>query len=246
MDPVRTITTHSATRLSTIGLLAAVFGMIAGCSWSPAGGSPPAAETRSPLNSPLVIAAPTADQTAESRKLTANVATKVAVLATDEARERAPRPTPAPGATRIPTMALPPTPVPRPLPTRLTPHELGGEPAGEGYITVLMDPLMRWDHLSSNTWYRDDPEGLERLTVFAGGVRDGAGRLGPDGDLIVSRYRVDPVTGAITVVETNTLYHSPQTTGMLRITGATGNVLELVSTSGVVFSFHVVTRRFVP
>jgi hypothetical protein len=199
-----------------------------------------------PLNSPLVIAGPAADQTAVYLQTMVNVATKTAILATVDARERAPLPTSLPPGARLPTMAPPPTIAPRPLPTRLIPQEFGGEPAGDGFITLLMDPTGRKNHLSLNVWYVDSPDGLERLAVFAGGPSDfSSGRTGPEGDLLVYRHRVDPLTGAITVTEAGTAYHTPQATGIVKITGATGDVLELVSTTGVVFRFDTADRLFV-
>ena len=200
--------------------------------------------TSGPLNSPLVIVAPTADQTAVHLNVVSNAATKSALVATADAP--LPSRTPLPEGARLPTMASPPILAPRPLPTRLIPRELGGEPAGDGHITILMDPTGRKDHLSLNVWYLDSPDGLERLAVFAGGPRDfSGGRTGPEGDLLVYRHRVDPLTGAITVTEAGTAYHTPQATGIVKITGATGDVLELVSTTGVVFRFDTASRVFV-
>ena len=226
--------------------LVAGLGLLSACIGGAASGTPQMSATSGPLNSPLVVAAPTANQTAVYLQTMSSVATKTAILATVDAQERAPRPTPLPPGARLPTMAPPPTIAPRPLPTRLIPQEYGGEPAGDGFITILMDPTGRKNHLSHNVWYMDSPDGLERLAVFAGGPSDfSSGRTGPEGDLLVYRYRVDPVTGTITVTEAGTAYHTPQATGIVKITGATGDVLELVSTTGVVFHFDVANRVFV-
>lgn len=221
-------------------------GLLSACASGGSSGTSQPPGSDGPLNSPLVIAAPTADQTVVYRQILSSVATKTAILATVDAKERAPRPSPLPEGVRLPTMAPPPTIAPRPLPTRLIPQEYGGDAAGDGFVTVLMDPTGRKDHLSLNVWYMDSPDGLERLSVFAGGPRDfSSGRTGPEGDLLVYRHRVDPITGAITVTEAGTVYRAPQATGIVKITGATGDVLELVSTSGVVFRFDTANRVFV-
>ena len=229
--------------LSAVFLVAGL-GLLSACIGGTASGTPQMSATSGPLNSPLVVAAPTADRTAAYLQTLSNVATKTAILATVDAP--LPSRTPLPEGARLPTMVLPPTLVPRPLPIRLIPQEYGGEPAGGGFITVLMDPTGRKDHLSLNVWYTDSPDGLERLSVFAGGPRDfSSGRTGPEGDLLVYRHRVDPITGAITVTEAGTVYPTPQATGIVKITGATGDVLELVSTTGVVFRFDTANRVFV-
>jgi hypothetical protein len=106
--------------------------------------------TSGPFNSPIVIGAPTADQTALYLQTMSNVATKTSILATVDALERAPRSTPLPEGARLPTMAPPPTLIPRPLPTRLTPQEYGGEAAGDGFVTILMDSTGSKNHLSLN------------------------------------------------------------------------------------------------
>ncbi len=224
--------------------LVAGLGLLSACTGGTAIGTPQISATSGPLNSPLVIVAPTADQTAVYLNVVSNAATKSALVATSGAP--LPSRTPLPEGARLPTMVLSPTLVLRPLPTRLIPQEYGGEPAGGGFITILMDPTGRKDHLSLNVWYVDSPDGFERLSVFAGGPRDfSSGRTGPEGDLLVYRYRIDPATGAITVTEAGTAYHTPQATGIVKITGATGDVLELVSTTGVVFRFNTANRVFV-
>ena len=224
--------------------LVAGLGLLSAFTSGASSGTPQTPASNGPLSSPLVIAALTADQTAVYLNVVSNAATKSALVATADAP--LPSRTPLPEGARLPTMASPPTLAPRPLPTRLIPREFGGEPAGDGFITILMDPTGRKDHLSLNVWYLDSPDGLERLAVFAGGPSDfSSGRTGPEGDLLVYRHRVDPVTGAITVTEAGTVYRTPQATGIVKITGATGDVLELVSTSGVVFRFDTANRVFV-
>lgn len=224
--------------------LVAGLGLLSACIGGTAIGTPQISATSGPLNSPLVIVASTADQTAVYLNVVSNAATKSALVATSGAP--LPSRTPLPEGARLPTMAPPSAIAPRPLPIRLIPQKYGSEPSGDGFITVLMDPTGRKNHLSLNVWYMDSPDGLERLAVFAGGPSDfSSGRTGPEGDLLVYRHRVDPVTGAITVTEAGTVYHTPQATGIVKITGATGDMLELVSTTGVVFRFNTANRVFV-
>jgi hypothetical protein len=124
-------------------------------------------------------------------------------------------------------------------------NEFDGTPAGYGYLTHLTDGSK--SILIDNNWVEVSPDGLERTFVSAGGPHDfTSGASGPYGLLLISRSRMDPNTGKVSTFENRTEYRTPDENGNLKIVGADGEVLELLSAGGKRYFFSVPERRWLP
>jgi hypothetical protein len=102
--------------------------------------------------------------------------------------------------------------------------------AGSGRLDDCSGPI-GLTVLAENCWFRD--VGLARpLAVYAGRTRDGRGALWVD------RPLPDGSTSA-------SLLFPPVASGRLRVTGATGNLLEITNDTGVKYTFDSTTDTFV-
>ena len=131
--------------------------------------------------------------------------------------------------------------------TAFAPMTYHATPAGAGYIVPVSAPFSGLSYHFENEWYEDTDNATRRTEVWAGSVSGPSGGDTQKGVVVVSVVMLIAQGNQTTLKQVHLGdYLTPCQGGPVRVVGAVGEVLTLLSASGHTFTFDVPARQFLP